>query len=76
MHEPLALEYLAAGLLEQHDVKILDTRVEDKFEETLESFNPHIVATTGYTIHINFCKDILRKTKAFNKIKAFILNTN
>ncbi len=31
--EPLALEILAATIIDCHDVKILDLRVEDRFEE-------------------------------------------
>ena len=67
MHEPLALEYIAASIIDDHEVKILDTRIEDNLLETLEDFNPQIIATTGYTIHVNNCKQILITAKKFNK---------
>jgi radical SAM superfamily enzyme YgiQ (UPF0313 family) len=66
MHEPLALEYIAAGVMENHDVEILDTRIDDSLTETLERFGPDIVGTTGYTIHLNNCKQILKTAKDFN----------
>lgn len=66
MHEPLALEYVAAGVMDRHDVKILDERIEDCFQNTLMEYQPDVVATTGYTIHVGNCKKILRAAKQFN----------
>jgi len=28
MHEPLALEYIASGVIDNHDMRILDMRLE------------------------------------------------
>jgi len=65
--EPLALEYIAAGLKSHHDVKILDLRFDDNLNGVLEDFVPEVVGTTGYTAQVKRCKDILRKTKQFNR---------
>ncbi|MFH2059864.1 MAG: radical SAM protein [Pseudomonadota bacterium] len=66
MHEPLALEYIAAGVQDNHNVKILDMRLDDNLTQTLEEFQPHIVATTGFTIHIKNCKRIFKEAKSTN----------
>jgi radical SAM superfamily enzyme YgiQ (UPF0313 family) len=52
--EPLALEYLASGALEDgHEVRILDLRLHrDQLDATLESFQPEVVGVTGYSMHV------------------------
>ena len=52
--EPLALEYLAAGALEDsHEVRILDLRLHpDDLETTLADFQPDLVGVTGYSMHV------------------------
>ena len=52
--EPLALEYLAAGAMRDgHEVRILDLRLHpDELDATLESFRPHAVGITGYSMHV------------------------
>jgi hopanoid C-3 methylase len=52
--EPLALEYLAAGVqLDSHEVRILDLRLHgDELESELLSFEPHVVGVTGYSMHV------------------------
>jgi hypothetical protein len=65
LHEPLALEYIGAGIKKQHDVKLLDMRLNKNLEETLRVFNPDIVGTTGYTVHVNICIELLRRVKSF-----------
>ena len=66
MHEPLALEYVAAGVNADHDVKILDMRIDDNLADTLALFRPDVVATTGFTIHFNNSRRILKNAKAFD----------
>jgi len=63
--EPLALEYLAAGLKDDHDVRVLDLRFDNNLESVLAEFGPNIVGTTGYTVHVKRCRDILKKVKEF-----------
>ncbi len=65
--EPLALEYLGAGLqLDGHDVKILDARLTPNIDEICHQFQPQVVGLTGYTSHLNIIKDIARRLKAIS----------
>jgi radical SAM superfamily enzyme YgiQ (UPF0313 family) len=64
--EPLALEYLAAGLSEYHDIKLVDTRFEDNLEEIVENFSPDIVGLTAYTFQVNAVKKISQQIKKMN----------
>ena len=64
--EPLALEYVAAGVMPDHDVRILDMRFGEDLREVLSEFNPHIVGITSYTVNVNVVQDLFRKIKAFS----------
>ncbi len=64
--EPLALEYVAAGVYNNHEVMILDLRLENKFKKTLLDFKPDIVGITAYTIHVNVAKKLFEQIKAWN----------
>lgn len=65
MSEPLALEYLGAGIEENHDVKLLDLRIptEPRLKETLEDFQPDIIACSGYTADVYGAKEIYAEAK-------------
>jgi radical SAM superfamily enzyme YgiQ (UPF0313 family) len=63
--EPLALEYLAAGVAAEHEVKILDLRLDDGLERSLADFQPDIVGITAYTIHVNVVKRLFQQIKAW-----------
>lgn len=65
LYEPLALEYIAAGVIENHEVEILDLRFEKNLEDALKSFSPDIIGITAYTVHVNRVKEL------FNKIKKW-----
>ena len=53
LHEPLALEYLGAGLrMDGHDVRLHDARLDPDVESVLAEFEPRIVGLTGYTIQV------------------------
>jgi radical SAM superfamily enzyme YgiQ (UPF0313 family) len=60
--EPLALEILAAGLTE-HEVKILDMRIDPDLEACIESFAPELVGVTGYTPHVPQMVAVCRQVK-------------
>jgi radical SAM superfamily enzyme YgiQ (UPF0313 family) len=66
LFEPLALEYVAAGVSADHDVRILDQRIDDAVEQTLEDYHPDIVGVTGYTVHANRMKFLAERAKAWN----------
>jgi radical SAM superfamily enzyme YgiQ (UPF0313 family) len=66
VYEPLALEYVAAGVAEGHDVRILDLRLEDDLESALEGFRPHVVGITAYTVHVNSVRRLCDAIKRWN----------
>jgi len=63
--EPLALEYIGAGVQNDHDVKIVDLRspTEPRLKEVMESFQPDIIGCGGVTIDINPIKEMLIEAK-------------
>lgn len=64
--EPLALEILAATIPD-HEVKILDLRVDPSLTETLESFAPDLVGVTGYTTNVPRMLSICREVKELDR---------
>ena len=50
--EPLALEILAAALLDEHEVRIADLRVDPDLKRALRDFQPDVVGVTGYTVDV------------------------
>jgi len=66
LFEPLALEYLAAGVNDDHEVRILDQRIDDTVEQTLEDYRPDVVGITGYTVHAKRMKLLAERAKAWN----------
>ena len=63
LFEPLALEYIAAGVLKAHDVMILNLRLEKNLQDVLEGFRPQIVGITSYTVHVNPVKRLYGKSR-------------
>jgi len=62
--EPLALELIAGGLENRHDVELLDLRVEEgALEGRIDAFEPDLVATSAYTATKNLAFDIFRCVK-------------
>lgn len=66
IYEPLALEYVAAGVVQDHDVRILDLRLEDNLQQTLETYCPDVVGITAYTVHVNTVRGLFEQIKAWN----------
>lgn len=64
--EPLALEYLAAGVAGDHDVLIHDMRLDPHLEAVLSNYQPDVVGVTAYTVHVNTVKRLLQNLKALN----------
>lgn len=65
LFEPLALEYLGAGLkLDNHPVEVLDARLEPDIEGACRRFQPDLVGLTGFTSHVNIIKNIAIRLKA------------
>lgn len=63
--EPLHLEMIAA-VVPEHDVRILDMRLDRDLEATLGQFEPDIVAVTTLTPEVYTTQNILRRVKAFS----------
>lgn len=67
MHEPLALEYLGAGLKKDgHEVEILDARIDSNIERAFHRFRPDIVGLTAFTSHVGIVKTIAENLKSLN----------
>jgi radical SAM superfamily enzyme YgiQ (UPF0313 family) len=66
LYEPLALEYLAAGVGQHHDVSILDLRLEKDLPAVLERVRPDVVGITSYTVHVNVVRALFAQVKAWN----------
>jgi radical SAM superfamily enzyme YgiQ (UPF0313 family) len=63
--EPLELEYLASAV-KDHDVEILDMRVDKKMVDKLEKFKPNLVGITAYTCEANAARIVLKEVKKFD----------
>ncbi len=63
--EPLAIEYIAAGVQDKHEVKILDCRVrsEPKLRNVLEDFQPDIIGAGGFTIDVITIRNMMAEAK-------------
>jgi radical SAM superfamily enzyme YgiQ (UPF0313 family) len=66
LYEPLALEYLAAGVRGNHDVEILDMRLEKDLEAVFKNTDPDVVGITSYTVHVNTVRKLFERIKGWN----------
>ena len=65
MFEPLALEYLGAGLkLDGHAVEVVDARLTPDIDAACQRLQPQLVGLTGFTSQLNIIKDIAARLKA------------
>lgn len=64
LFEPLALEYLGAGLRQDgHTVRLLDCRIDPDYEQQMREFRPDVISLTGFTCHLNIMLAIARRTR-------------
>lgn len=61
--EPLALESIGAVVCRDHDVKLLDLRLWGDFDDTMQSFQPDVVAVTCLTTEVYAAQDLLVRAK-------------
>jgi radical SAM superfamily enzyme YgiQ (UPF0313 family) len=66
LYEPLALEYVAAGVAKEHEVKILDLRLEKNLPDVLTEFCPDVVGITAYTVHVNLVRRLFEQIRRWN----------
>ncbi len=64
--EPLSLEYLASGIKDSHDVKIVDMRFDKDLEKELNEYEPDVVGITAYTVHVNTVKNLFSRIKTID----------
>jgi radical SAM superfamily enzyme YgiQ (UPF0313 family) len=64
--EPLALEYLAAGVAPNHDVRLLDMRLDPDLDSHLRDFAPDVAGITSYTVHVNTVNMLFEQIKSFD----------
>jgi hopanoid C-3 methylase len=63
--EPLHLEMIAATVPE-HEVRILDMRLDGDLKSMLRDFQPELAAVTALTPEVYAARDILLQVKSFN----------
>jgi len=66
LNEPLALEIVAACIA-NHEVRILDMRLDENLKSELDGFHPDIVATTSYTAGVYAALATLKKVKTYDQ---------
>ncbi len=66
LFEPLALEYLAAGVVGDHDVRIHDQRLDHDVKAVFDEFQPDVVGFTAYTVHVSVVRELCREVKSWN----------
>lgn len=66
LFEPLALEYLASAVAGEHEIRILDLRLEDDLDGALAEMRPELVGITAYTVHVNVVNRLFQQVKAFD----------
>jgi hopanoid C-3 methylase len=67
--EPLSLEYLGAAVKTNHDVKVIDMRLEGRWDglrSVLDSYQPDIVGTGGDSCEASACKKVASLAKEIN----------
>ena len=64
--EPLGLEYVAAGVASDHEVRILDLQLEKGLQKVLSDFHPDVVGITACTVHVNTVKRYFQEIKVWN----------
>ena len=66
MPEPLGLEMVAATVPD-HDVRILDMRVDDRLPYAMEQFSPDLVAVTALTTEVYAAQNVLHAVKEYSR---------
>ncbi len=66
MPEPLGLEMVAATV-PQHEMRLLDMRVDVDLQAMLRDFQPEMVTVTALTPEVYAAQEVLQAVKAFNK---------
>ncbi len=63
--EPLGLETIAAGVIDRHEVRLVDMEVAPRdLDKTLARFAPDVVGVTSEIVHRGTAIDVLRRVRA------------
>lgn len=57
---------MVAATVPEHDVRILDMRLDDSLDTVLREFGPEMVAVTALTPEVYAARNILRQVKSFS----------
>lgn len=60
--EPLALELLA-GMVPDHETRILDLRLDPDLDEAITGFDPELVAVTALTTEVYAAQEVLQRVR-------------
>ena len=63
---PIILRFWLAGLMSDHDVHILDMRIDEDLDTEISKFMPNIVGCSCVTANSHLAKEILRRVKEFS----------
>jgi len=66
MPPPYHLEVLAGRLISNHDVHILDMRIDEDLDTEISKFMPNIVGCSCVSANSHLAKEILRRVKEFS----------
>ena len=66
LYEPLELEYLASSV-RNHNIRILDMRIDRNLIKELIRFRPDLVGITAYTCDYNITVQVLKEIKKYNR---------
>lgn len=73
LFEPLALEYLGAGVQQDgHRVRLLDARLDPDIERAVRDFQPDVVGLTAFTSHLNIVRELAASLRRL-KPQAFLV---
>ena len=72
--EPLGLEYIAASLEKEHEVAIIDLRLEDEIEKIIIEMKPDVIGLSiPFTAVVNVCNTIMETVRKIDpNIKIII----
>jgi hopanoid C-3 methylase len=63
LFEPLSLEYVGAGVVDDHEVELLDLRLEGDLVGVLTRLEPRVVGLTALTVHLNVVLELAETIK-------------
>jgi len=66
LFEPVDLEYVAAAVRADHDVRIVDLRLGNSLQDVFSAFAPDVVGLTSYTVHVGIVIGLCEQVKTWD----------